>query len=448
MSLTPAEYLDLFEDIGSIIKAIDIFHGTAAGPTGTPDTVANLRDHLYATLNTNTSENTIRGIRDAYENYANGMSSNISRLLDLAHQRLTDRDTVVYKLLSTPIFDIQELLAEIIRDLRAQGLTFNQSVSTVPAQGSAIAANTGDGTVYLTNILDGYTPPSFDMAPQFDYTGRDSELIVPAETLTFTCTQDADSDDVARGEETFIVEGESGWRRQYDWLLEGSGITGTMSTDNAAGIVANRDFESWNDSNIPESWDVISGAPGVDFTPEYEVANVIAGQASLHALGDFELNQIIPPGIGIRPNRLYRISLWTSAPIATTSTLDFDIYSEAGIVSFPPGVSTSTIGDAVVPRTALMMMPASIPDDMRFRLKSSAFQEEYYVDRLSFAPVRYFGGVGVNILAGSVDFRRHDRFTGAVSNVEGTFQRYWRRRYGVQMPSATSLFDFDDSLAE
>ena len=57
------------------------------------------------------------------------------------------------------------------------------------------------------------------------------------------------------------------------------------------------------------------------------------------------------------------------------------------------------------------------------------------MDDVAFGPVTYGAGAGVVAVRGSTPFVRNDRFTVSVANTEGIVQAFFRRVFGVQLPS-------------
>ena len=61
----------------------------------------------------------------------------------------------------------------------------------------------------------------------------------------------------------------------------------------------------------------------------------------------------------------------------------------------------------------------------------------------------YANGIGLAISAGSISFVRNDRFTFSVTNTEGTFSAFYRRRFQFQLPTdGAGGQTIQDSLAQ
>ncbi len=437
-------YLSLFEDIGPVVKTLNLYHGFAAN-SGAND-IEGLRNSVHAALNANGTDSAMPGVTDAFERYRNQVSGSLAPLVDLVRGRLLDRDTVRTELQLADSDGIARMLSELIRNMRADSQSVQSSVPTVPSTGTASGSNTGSGALLLTSTLDGYSSPAASQSAHLDYAGQTSEMIVPSDSLTVRCTQDAHNSGLPSGQEVFAVATNSGWRQPYDYRTEGSGQSATLRTDLEDTLTANADFAAWSSGNLPSNFDVISGQPGVDFAQETQTANVITGQSSLQVLGNFQLDQVVPPGLTVQANRLYRLSFLTNAAIARTPTITFTIASQSGAVTFPAALSVTSVGTSATIHTATMLMPATLADDLRFRLTVADYDGEFWLDQLTFAPVKYLAGVGMNVVPGDIAFAREDRFTAAISAVEGVFQQFFRRVFGTQLPSNASP-TIADSLA-
>ena len=437
-------YLTLFEDIGAVIKAVNILRDVAADGTGT--SIPGLRDNLYSVLNSNSTDATIPNIGQTFDSFADQLVGRISSIADLADTRITDFTTILdeLKLQDT---DIDTILSEIIKDMEAQADNVNASVVAIGAAAAA-AANYGDGLVLTTKLLDA-SPPSPSYPGRLNYIGKDSELAVN-ERLTLTCTSDSDNNGLPRGHEFFEIRGETGPRSPWDWKNNGSGEITSIPTDNFHDVMANRNFEVWSSTGELSNWDSVIGAPGVEFAANYDLDYVHGGTASMQILDDCTFEQAVPPQI-VQPNRLYRISFWLKADSTSFADTTLSLVSPSGAVTIPTGPAAAGVsgGTGWANITGLVQMPANLSDDLTFRLTCATVTLPYWIDRMSFSPVHYIGGIGVNILAGETDFSIDDRFTVDLTNTEGVIQQFARKKWGVQLPSDNGGSEtIADSLAQ
>jgi hypothetical protein len=95
-------------------------------------------------------------------------------------------------------------------------------------------------------------------------------------------------------------------------------------------------------------------------------------------------------------------------------------------------------------------MPAQVPSDFKLVIKwtgTPSTNKAIYLDDFALGPVVYGGGgIGVAVIRGSTPFQRNDWYSFPVSSVEGVFQRFFRRVYGVMLPSLDTP-TIDDALA-
>ncbi len=431
----------LFEDLGAIVKAINTLRDVAAD--GTSTSIEGLRDNLFTVLNGNSTDAAIPDIARTFDGVADNWVGSLERISDLATVRLLDRETILDELNVTA--DINRVLPELIREMEAQSASIAESSVTAP-NGTADSENIGTGLLYATTTLDG-SAPSPGFPANLRYAGLASELAVP-ETLTVTCQADSDADALPRGHEQFLIQGQTGFRSKWDWKNEGSGVSLLTETDNAHEVMTNRNMEVWTDAGELSGWDSVVGAPGTEFAQESDASYVHGGSSAMKVMDACTFEQAIPPQI-LFPNRLYRISFWTKAAITSAATVTLSIICPSGIVTIPVGpTKTGLTAGAYALTTGLVLMPANLADDLIFRLSIASVTEDLWIDRVSFAPVRYAGGVGLSIIAGDVAFSREDRFTSDLTTpTVGVFQQFFRRMYGVQLPS-DAVPTISDSLAQ
>lgn len=434
-------FTSVFEDLGAVIKAVNTLRNVAADGTG--DSISGLRDNLYSVLNGNSTDATIPNIAGPFDSLADAYVARLTTIADLADTRISDQTTILdeLKLQET---DIQSLLREIIRDMEIQSVTVNKSLVGAPSA-TGLAGNVGDGLMLTTIKLDG-SAPSPGYPANLDYVDKDSELAV-TERITLTCVADSDRDALPRGHEVFNAVGQTPFRTTWDWKPEGSGVNTNISTDNAVDIMANRNFELWTAAGELSNWDSVLGAPGVEFAANHDLTYVHGGSSSMQVLDDCTFEQAIPPQT-LQPNRYYRITFWTKADSTSSPNITLSVVSPAGVISIPAGPTKAGVtAGGFVHTSGLVLMPANLPDDLIFRLSIDTVTTEFWIDRMSFAPVNYVGGVGINLLAGATDFSIGDRYPLDVTNVEGTIQQFFRRKYRIQLPSDASP-SILDSLAE
>lgn len=434
------DYTKLFSDIGTFIKAVDQLRDTAVGSASPKPDLLALRDNILDTMNTNNTDYSVEGINALFENISGGMSSYASSVAQKVSERLSDRISVRNQLFVGEDADVAGILYELIRDMKANSQTVNKSVLTVGSP-AAVAGNTGTGTVLLTKVLDGAAAPSPGLTAHPDYKNVDSELSVPSELVSVTCIGDSDQNAYPTGEELMEIRGQDSPSGPFGYQSEGSGITTNLRTDNAHAVLANRNFEVYDSTGAPESWDIIAGTLGVDFFANYDTANVFRGNASLEIAGpaDITLHQDILKQLLI-PNRMYRLSFQLKATGNTTGSVIVELYSPTNPSLFSGTTITvsSITNGSFTTHTTASAMPANLPDDIVLRIRTSSADGTLWIDSMSLAPVTYAAGVGYSVLAGATAFSVGDRFTMTHTATEGVVQRFFRRMYGIQLPSDAS----------
>ncbi len=69
-----------------------------------------------------------------------------------------------------------------------------------------------------------------------------------------------------------------------------------------------------------------------------------------------------------------------------------------------------------------------------------------FIDSMGLGGLTYANGIGLTIVADSTSFVQNDRFVFDVTNTEGTFSAFFRRRFQFQLPADVSP-TIPDSLA-
>ncbi len=458
-------YLDLFEDIGKFVKAANQLRAVGITATGATPHLPSLETDIINMLGINGTERIGDGLHSVVEAFKDQFASAANDMADYVSARLTDRDTILNELPGLQASDPQSVLVEIIRDMANLGAaaTIKRSVVSLGVTQTPTAIpNTGNGVLLLTKRLDGAASPSPGMPPHPLYKDVNSELVVPNDSMTFTCIQDSDFGGLPSGHEIFLAEGAAGRSNPMDWKSEGSGVRVTMRTDNANDVlIANKDFESFqaattlsSQNNIPTNWTVDTGAPGTHLIQETASANIFRGNACLRLEpgSDVLFHQTIPFE-NLIPDRLYRASFRLKTDSITAGTLVAQIISPSGAYTFAAGdiktVSLAGVGTLNYGlHEWLISMPSNMPDDLRFQFSLTGLAgTAIWLDSLALNPVNYIGGVGYNMIAGSIPFNRTDRITVVNTSVEGVLQAFFRRKFGVMLPSASSPA-FADSLAQ
>ena len=141
MAFDLTKFTNLFEDIGSIIKAVDAIRSKASGAAATD--VKQLRDNVHSVLNANSTDNTIRNVTSVFDNSADNIAQTVNSIADLVSERLRDQTTVLDELGTTDGADMEDLLREIHRAMVAAGVVFEVSITSVPATATPLGTNYG-----------------------------------------------------------------------------------------------------------------------------------------------------------------------------------------------------------------------------------------------------------------------------------------------------------------
>jgi len=432
-------YAELFEDLGKLVKHYDLqkTDGTDLD-TDLAEILAVYQDALP-----------ILGPQGTLiSSFASWKAQHVGRraaLAGIASTRLQDKTTILDEL-GWPGGSIDELLYRLRLAMVAASESINASVVTIGAVSAAAGNHASDAVLMTTKVLDGYMSPGrvsgIQIGAQPDYAGVNSELAVPSDTVSVECVADSERDGRPEGSETFTVKG-SKETEAHGVDPEGFGDQGTLQGLHSTSLVSNGDFES-GAANIPSSWQINTGTAG---THIFLDGNAFHGAQSLKLLASgapasISLIQSLPITQAKR-NRLYCLSFWYLGEAGILAG-DLSIYVQDG---------SGTIGSAVTLAPAVLSAATAwthaygfvlIPEYIRPTLNlhliwatNPTSGKTVRVDDIVFGEVSYFGGIGLAWRRGAEFAKalRGDRWSFTVANSEGVFQRFFRRAFGVQMPS-------------
>ena len=466
-----ASGVGLFNDIGSLIKLSDVYavdQGDAS--TGVAAELQVILDQY----GDNDFEGEIADLTDDRTTWEGEYTGRRSDLVAYSTNRLLVYDNLTEVGSSTA--SISEVIPLLIEAMNADAgsPTVNASAATVPVSGTADGGNAGDGVVFLSKILDGATSPGAGFNAHPEYRDLLTELVDPADTLRVRCTADSFQNSQVEGQESFAVTGNPAntlWGPQ----VEGTGSGGTLATNVATSVLTNGSFDNFTVANTPDDWDITSGTPGTHIFQDITSANTVRGDSSLQFTGDgvqaaIQLSQGISIS-SVTANKRYALSFWlkADATIAAGQLLVSISGTGAGISgadtgdNFPAGLGqTQSSGQSIT--IAAADLPTSftlayffinihgfIPSDYVVTISWSntpTDTKSIWIDDITLSPLQYVSGVGVAIAPGGTPFEINDRYTAAVTNTEGVIQRWFRRAYGVQLPSDAAAGEtIPDSVA-
>lgn len=495
MGLSAQEYDLLFTRIGKYVKSVDQFLAAAngisnIGGTPEPDLTGLLNEIIAAGDDVSSipgalAHDEVEGISSQFDSFRSAISGWCAVLKSDVDGWLSNRNTILFNLpglseASSP----QEILQELIRDMAAASESIDQSAVTIGAVTATLSySGRTIGTVLTGIALDGSSEPhpGFPAVPQYQIQALDSELSV-TEVLTATCIQDEDTDGLAEGFEIFRVQGQPapdqafGWKTRYDHAsthgatpandaltgYEASGLDITVPTLSNSEIIANREFETFSTENMPDSWERIAGTLGTNIFHETASANVHRGASSLQYTGDaatasIEIRQVVRVG-DIEPNKRHCLAVYVKGEAGTTNSALKIGFESAGADWPAASDEVSMAAAALAAQTTFGIesfqfnAPGQIPDDLELviRLNNTPSAHSVWIDSLAFGPMVWGNGIAMAIIGAADQFLRGDRLTFTVTNDEaGTFQRFFRRAYGMQLPSAAAAGEtILDSLAE
>lgn len=438
-------YDDLFEDLGEFVQRINDFSALFSAL----DTDFS---EIESDLDANGRQDILSGTFEIFEGFKGQLVGWIGAMQAKCTQRLTHRSTILEEL-RLESTGVQVVLAELIRDMIANSETVEISTVTVGSI-TDTKTNANAGGCLVDKVLDGVNAPHANYQPNWYYNGVDSEL-AGSETMYVQCIRDSQSDGATEGAETFRVDGQVQNASPYSWQNYGSGPGPQLTVLQGASILTNLEMENFT-SNVPAGWTVNAGTAGTHLLEE--TTTVHRGAAALELVGDaaqasIQISQAVAAGV-FTPRRRYCVGFWVrgnAGVSAGTLTIQFEGtgYTAASTEKIEMNAAALAAQTAYGWEHFYINWPTEPPDDMKLVIKWTGTPSAHniFIDGGGVAPVVYHNGVNFMVYAGSEKFLRNDRFTLDITNNNaGVFQTFFRKTYGVQLPSDATPSN-DDALA-
>lgn len=448
MSLSSGDYDDLFTNIGEFVQRVNDFTTLyAALDTDLSEIIADLEATSMQRIE--------EGLTSTFDGFKGSLQSWCSAMVTKVTELLTDKETVIDKLPLGGNTSLSNLLRELYRDM--DGTTTVQKVSSISVGTiTKDTENTGAnvGTLMVTTVLDGASSPGGGRLSIPEYVGNDSELII-SEATAVICVADHDTNGLTEGNETFQVVGLP-VRSPNHWEDEGSGTSAQFGTLNTYTYLDNLQFEDFT-NNAPDSWTIDSGAAASAIFEES--STVYRGSKCLKFVGDttatIQISQTFT-STELVPLKRYCLACWVLGDASVAAgALTIELESPSGAITAgssygesgtPAKISMDAAALAAAtswsPKYFFVNMPKEIPTDLELVIKVTGTlttSAVVRVDAMAFGPVVWHNGMGFAVAAGQEDLLKGDRFTFTPTvTSEGVFQKFFRRNYGIQLPSAAS----------
>jgi hypothetical protein len=418
------DWTSLWGDVGELIGKLNGYRPIAS------TTLA--ADLLALTTQFGTRWASAEGVAAEYQGFQSGVVGWRRRLAQYADRRVQDQDTVQAEL-GLQSAALQAVLEAVDRQMRAEGESVKANTVTVGAVAApSYPANRGDGWAFVTDILDGATPPSRGMPAWRYYDGLRTELCVASETVTLECTAGS-GDGVSAGGESWRVDGEAD-HGELDWRAEGSGQGPSFRTADSAGLIAGGSLSSVS-GTAPSGWTLELGNSS---TCAADAAVPFGASPSLKVSGEALFYQALPAS-ALTGRRRYFVGVSLRAASALPgATVRLGVRGDD--YSFSPALTVA--GASLTPSWqhfgGWVTTPPSIPAgfQLAFRLEGTSSAQPVWAANARFAPAVYHGGVGLAVVAGESPWARGDRLAFTLANDDaGKFQTFARQHWRRQLPS-------------
>ena len=446
------DYQELFASVGKLTKYFNSFATTSQA---LPAAIAAIEVAFQAEDKLDVTTGLNPGNLTAWQSeYAGRRSS----LATMAKKRFNEPD-LADELLS-PSTDLTAVMPRFVQQMITDSQSINASSAAI---GSVTAAGTNVGTMTIlaTLLLDRGTSPGSRQGTTYtadaNYGNVTSELPV-AETMAWRVTADSYSNGKAEGAETITWTGDVPDAQFGTATQEGSGTIGQFDAIHASTsrYLTNADLETWSVTDTPDNWTIDAGAV---------TTNIVQASGSNKSHGTYGLKFLASGGASIqvsqafttakvKPGKRYAVTFWMKADaaiLAGTFTAQFEGTGYTAGAAEKVSIAFGDMPTSWTLKNFFVLMPAVVPSDFKFVIKWSGTPtsgKATYLDDFGMGEVQYGGGLGVVAVRGQTPAVINDRFTAAISNSEGVFQRFFRRVFGLQLPSNVSAAEtISDSLA-
>ena len=434
------DYTQLFTLIGKYVHKINTYY----------DLIADYDTDQAAIETTLASESLVRlgdGLDSVYDGFREQISGNISQLVDRISTILTDEELVGQQFYFGSVPSITAALKAIINDGAGGAFTIKNSTPTAGAITYDVT-HTGSIGVHRSFYLDGTMPPLAGAPSIPNYTGLTSQLTPTSETISITCVSDSETDGVTQGSEVFQITGTGDGSSGYSVEGENVGNLGSIiAVDNInLGLISNAGFDSWT-TGVLDSW---TNEASDTCLEEGSPMRGTSG-SSLKTIQDdtvLHLSQTIPAA-SLKRNRLYFLTLWAAKD--TDVALDQSIDVVVTVNGTPYTTSVAPTGTAFEFSGISFLIPAELTADVTVEIGAAtcaATKDAVIIDNLVISEAQYFAGVAMALSCGAEKVLRGDSAMFTLSNNNGgVFQTFFRKAYGVQLPSSGSPTISDSLVA-
>jgi hypothetical protein len=384
-----------------------------------------------------------------YLAFKNDVSSWIADLIAFCESVLVDPALVTNQFAFGTTPSTQAILVRLIEDMDVGGVHLAAANTSTIGSPTYTSENTSVGVLRTYGFLDGVTSPASGYPACRTYVGIPSELTPTSESLTFECIQDSEIGGV-RGGEQFIIVGTGTQSGPYSATGENVGTLGslTVADSQAAQWLTNSSFDTWGVAG-PTGWTVTGGVITTDFV-EVTGANTMNGLGSafqVKAGENITLEQTISKNVLTRMRGMM-IGLWAISDdpddVEITIGVESDELSTDAALGITSAWSHLRLGFSV-PREFTDAEDGVV---VSVQVDNSVGTGTVTIDALVVVPIEYHAGVGFAIFDGPEKFLIGDRITVALSNNDsGKFQSFFRKAFGVQLPTTGSSAISDSLVA-
>lgn len=279
-----------------------------------------------------------------------------------------------------------------------------------------------------------------------------------AETITATCTVDAQSGGATAGQESIQFLGQLAQANTLSWLWPaGSGCSATIravdaTVDNQGGTgnwLKNGDFETFTVSNVPDGWHYGVGTAGTNFLKS--TGQHYDGAASLEIVGDSSTLASVYTQLGVdttfaaKPtdqlavNFACKVDVVPAAGVLVVELVDGSgtVINDSQGVANSFTVTLSGLTTSWATKSGIFRTPAVLPSsvNLRFRLSTALSSgSNLFLDHVAMAEGTslYLQGPSVWAFSNPTNLILGDTYSVGISNTRGGIQSGFEQLFGMR----------------
>lgn len=438
-----------FAIVGKYVKLIDQADGYI-------DAIESRKDEIQTIYGTEGILDTYITVPPLIDGIQQNITGWIQALVNDLENLITNRPYVIEQL-QNEAFDVRSILHSLYDYMVTNGETIESSVVSLGGSDANEKASTNASgsngelypRLYVSRILDGVNSPGNGAEAQAHYVGIEGQL-ARSTTIYAKLTSNA------AGSETCLLFSEATETPPYVLEDEEPGTGPTLTTAEGQNLISNNPkFDSWT-GNVPNGWQ----SDGVATTDFADSSGTGLGPLQILTTNKIFYQQVS----GLQRNRMYFAAVTFHADTVGTpgnTVVALEVRNLSDTTSYmssrtstviPAGSPDLNLGTAVYGQAfGFFYLPDSANvDDVYVEIKATTIPADgsIKIRKVVICPAVYYNGLACAWWApygrtGSVTFYDFTALgviasLAIANNDNGVFQRFFRKAYNLQLPTADS----------